>query len=172
MSDKSQETLLDELLQLETEKERRAYLDRVCQGDGELRQRLTEKTLFTKFSQMIGTPAYISPEQAEMTSLDVDTRTDVYSLGVLLYGLLTGTAPFSLEKLLSLGYHEMQRVILEEEPDKPSTRITKTGSGGRLPLKEGDEAGDGSGVGRLTEAQRMLAGSLRGDLDWITMKAL
>ena len=66
----------------------------------------------------------------------------------------------------------MQRVILEEEPDKPSTRITKTGSGGRLPLKEGDEAGDGSGVGRLTEAQRMLAGSLRGDLDWITMKAL
>ena len=73
MSDKSQETLLDELLQLETEKERRAYLDRVCQGDGDLRQRLTEKTLFSKFSQMIGTPAYMSPEQAEMTSLDVDT---------------------------------------------------------------------------------------------------
>ncbi len=89
-------------------------------------QKLTEKTLFTNYAMMIGTPAYMSPEQAEMTSLDVDTRTDVYSLGVLLYELLTGTTPFPEKRLRSAGYGEMQRIIVEEEPEKPSTRLSKT----------------------------------------------
>jgi eukaryotic-like serine/threonine-protein kinase len=93
-----------------------------------LNQRLTEKTLFTNFAQMIGTPAYMSPEQAEMNPAavgDVDTRSDVYSLGVLLYELLTGTTPFAEERLRRAGYAEMQRIICEEEPEKPSTKLTK-----------------------------------------------
>src|SRR5690349_24023320 len=87
-------------------------------------QKLTEKTLFTQYAQMIGTPAYMSPEQAEMSKLDVDTRTDIYALGVLLYELLTGTTPFSTKELLSLGYREMQRTIAEKEPLRLSTRLS------------------------------------------------
>ena len=89
-----------------------------------LNQRLTEKTLFTAYGQMIGTPAYMSPEQAEMSGLDIDTRCDVYSLGVLLYELLTGTTPFESNRLLTAGYAEMQRIITEEEPLRPSTRLS------------------------------------------------
>ena len=85
--------------------------------------KLTEKTLFTEHQQLIGTPEYMSPEQAE-GSLDIDTRTDVYSLGVLLYELLTGTTPFSSKELRSVAYAEIQRIIREVEPPKPSTRLS------------------------------------------------
>src|SRR5947199_117906 len=87
-------------------------------------QQLTEKTLFTAFSQMIGTPLYMSPEQAEMTSLDIDTRSDIYSLGVLLYELLTGTTPFDKERLKQAAFDEVRRIIREEEPPRPSTRLS------------------------------------------------
>ena len=92
-----------------------------------INQQLTEKTLFTAFGQMVGTPQYMSPEQAEMSGLDVDTRSDVYSLGVLLYELLTGTTPLEAERLRTAGYAEMQRLIREEEPPKPSTRLSTSG---------------------------------------------
>ena len=93
-------------------------------------QRLTDKTLFTAFEMLIGTPAYMSPEQAELTSVDVDTRTDIYSLGVLLYELLTGSTPFDTGALLKAGLDEIRRVIREQEPARPSTRLSKHDRGG------------------------------------------
>src|SRR5207302_3854769 len=90
-------------------------------------QQLTEKTLFSNFAQMIGTPLYMSPEQAALSGLDVDTRSDVYSLGVLLYEFLTGTTPFDRERLRAVGYDEMRRIIREEEPPRPSTRVSTLG---------------------------------------------
>src|SRR5256884_5967150 len=92
-----------------------------------LGQELTDKTLFTGFAQMVGTPLYMSPEQAGQSGLDMDTRSDIYSLGVLLYELLTGTTPFDKERLRTVGYDEMRRIIREEEPPKPSTRISTLG---------------------------------------------
>src|SRR5438034_6358793 len=86
--------------------------------------RLTDKTLFTAFEQMIGTPAYMSPEQAEMSGLDIDTRSDIYALGVLLYELLTGKTPFDAKDLLASGMEEMRRTIREKEPIRPSTRLS------------------------------------------------
>ena len=100
-------------------------------------QRLTERTLFTELGQWIGTPEYMSPEQAELTGLDVDTRTDVYSLGVVLYELLAGAQPFDSEELRSAGFDEMRRRIREDEPPRPSTRVSSLGAGvpggGRTP---------------------------------------
>jgi eukaryotic-like serine/threonine-protein kinase len=125
-----------------------------------LAQKLTESTLFTAFGQMIGTPAYMSPEQAEMTGLDIDTRSDVYSLGVLLYELLTGTTPLESKRLREMGYGEMQRLIREEEAPRPSTRVSTLG----------DSAAT-LAVNRGTDAKR-LSHLLSGDLDWIVMKAL
>ncbi len=120
--------------------------------------RLTEKTLFTELRQFIGTPAYMSPEQAEMSGLDIDTRTDVYSLGVLLYELLTGTTPFDTKALLAAGYGELQRMIREEEPPRPSLRISTHGSAEIARRRRLDV--------------RSLTRLLRGDLDWIVMQAL
>jgi len=124
-------------------------------------QRLTERTLFTAYGQMIGTPAYMSPEQAEMSGLDIDIRSDIYSLGVLLYELLTGTTPFESRRLREAGFAEMQRIIREEDPPRPSTRVS-TLQGQALTTLSQQQGTD----------QRRLRQFLRGELDWIVMKAL
>ncbi len=124
-------------------------------------QELTDKTLFTRFNQMIGTPAYMSPEQAGMGSLDVDTRSDIYSLGVLLYELLTGRLPFSNEELLKAGLDQVLRTIREQDPPKPSTRLSTL-------TKE-----DLQTVAQRRGAEpARLSRLVRGELDWIAMKTL
>ena len=121
--------------------------------------RLTEKTVFTEQRQLIGTPEYMSPEQAEMSGIDIDTRSDVYSLGVLLYELLTGVTPFDSQTLRSAAFGEIQRIIREHTPPKPSTRLSTLGTAERVARA------------RHTEPRR-LGVLIRGDLDWIVMKAL
>src|SRR5687768_7330852 len=124
-------------------------------------QQLTDKTLFTAFEQFIGTPAYMSPEQAMLTSLDIDTRSDIYALGVLLYELLTGKTPFDARELLEIGLDEMRRTILEQEPPRPSTRVSI------LPGHELSTTAQRRGL----DAPKLVS-ELRGDLDWIVMKAM
>src|SRR3989440_289760 len=123
--------------------------------------RLTDLTVYTALQQFIGTPAYMSPEQAEMSGLDIDTRSDIYSLGVLLYELLTGRTPFDSKELLAAGLEEMRRNIREKEPMRPSTRLTTL------------EAGDLTVVAKRRQADpRKLIHLVQGDLDWIVIKAL
>jgi serine/threonine protein kinase len=124
-------------------------------------QPLTEKTLFTRFEQFMGTPAYMSPEQAEMSGLDVDTRTDIYALGVLLYELLTGRTPFDAKHLVEAGIDEMRRTIREQDPPKPSTRLAT--------LSDADLTTVAAQHGA---EPRRLPGLVSGDLDWVVMKAL
>jgi serine/threonine protein kinase/tetratricopeptide (TPR) repeat protein len=121
---------------------------------------LTERTLFTGFAQLIGTPLYMSPEQAEFSGVDVDTRSDIYSLGVLLYELLTGTTPFNAETFRTAAYDEIRRIIREEEPPRPSTRISTL------------EATATEVSANRQSDPRELVKSVRGELDWIVMKAL
>ena len=122
-------------------------------------QQLTDKTIYTRFTQMIGTPLYMSPEQVEINALDVDIRSDVYSLGVLLYELLTGTTPFDRQRLATASFDEMRRIIKEEEPPKPSTRLSSARDAAKI------------ASARQTEPAK-LAKLVRGELDWIVMKAL
>jgi serine/threonine protein kinase/formylglycine-generating enzyme required for sulfatase activity len=122
--------------------------------------RLTEATLFTSQGQIVGTPEYMSPEQAEMTSADIDTRTDVYSLGVLLYELLVGELPFSSQELRRAGLLEIHRKIREDEPPRPSTKLTSLGDDSTRRAEQ-----------RKTSLASLVR-ELRGDLDWVVMRAM
>ncbi len=124
-----------------------------------MNQPLTERTLYTGHGVMVGTPLYMSPEQAELNNLDVDTRTDIYSLGVILYELLTGTTPLDRQRCKEAAWQEIVRLIKEEEPSKPSTKLTGSGS---LPSVAAQRQLEPAQFTRL----------IRGDLDWIALKAL
>ena len=121
---------------------------------------LTEKTVYTQFNQLIGTPMYMSPEQAELSGLDIDTRTDIYSLGVLLYELLTGTPPFDRERFKKAAFDEMRRIVREEEPPRPSRKVGGMGAAATTVSEN-----------RKTSLKR-LTQSLHDDIDWIVMKSL
>jgi serine/threonine protein kinase/tetratricopeptide (TPR) repeat protein len=121
--------------------------------------KLTDHTLFTEFGQVVGTLEYMSPEQAKLNALDIDTRSDLYALGVLLYELLTGTTPFERARLQQVAFDEILRVIREEEPPRPSTRLSTIDTLPTVAANRGMEP-------------KKLSGLVRGELDWIVMKAL
>jgi len=121
--------------------------------------KLTDKTLFTEFGQVLGTLEYMSPEQAEVNQLDVDTRSDIYSLGVLLYELLTGTTPLERKRFKAVALLEVLRLIREEEPPRPSTRLSTTEELRSIAANRGLEP-------------KKLSGLVRGEMDWIVMKCL
>jgi eukaryotic-like serine/threonine-protein kinase len=126
-----------------------------------LSRQLTDHTLFTGYQQMLGTPLYMSPEQAQMSGVDVDTRSDVYSLGVMLYELLTGTAPFDRESLKNATYDDLRRIIQEQEPPRPSARVTTLDAPARATIAD-----------RRRIDRRKFSDELRGELDWIVIKAM
>jgi serine/threonine protein kinase/tetratricopeptide (TPR) repeat protein len=121
---------------------------------------LTDRTVYTAFQQFIGTPLYMSPEQADLAGVDVDTRSDIYSLGVLLYELLTGTTPFDQDTFRTAAFDEMRRILREQEPPRPSTRLSTLGA-----------AATTVSANRKADA-RQLDRTIRGELDWVVMKAL
>jgi serine/threonine protein kinase/WD40 repeat protein len=126
-----------------------------------LHQQLSQNTIYTGLNQVVGTPLYMSPEQLELSGLDIDTRTDIYSLGVLLYELLTGATPFDRERLLKSGFDEMRRIIREEDPPRPSHRVTT------LPKAELSTCAKKRGLD-----DRAFTRSMQSELDWITLMAL
>ncbi len=133
--------------------------------------RLTDNTVYTQLHQFIGTPAYMSPEQAEMSGLDIDTRSDIYSLGVLLYELLAGSTPFDAKELMASGIDAMRKTIREKEPQRPSTRLSQTLVAAEVTRRTSSGGEESASLRRLLRVKETIH-QLKGDLDWIVMKCL